>query len=664
MEEYDDDAGDLTPGWAASSDSDVDHEMSHLDNQASLELVAGWPDLPIDIGSDDEPMPSSNHRCIDRSSSVIVPYDNAQTTSPFETWPAYMKRYLAASSGSSNNRIIKKPSETEKQFILSVAAVLPPPCQLTSKASQVFASLFDSHLGAFPRPNTTLNNDAHKANTARKDVSEKTVNMAAAVHQTEILLLKTYFQSIESNVIPSDRFWPHSALKRMASDETPALLRIQVKAGIQRDCRSAMLAITNPVASAGTTALEDSAPGSIQPLAAPALPPVLHNARQPTLTKVFQTDLGASLMFEDIETHRFIIHRFSLPSWIQAGDQATGDNIGAMMSALWDVNGFAQVVEPMFPYTMESFMADRGSANIRYDNHAIEKSPEWLNRQRKPCENHKASTMTGAEFSLIKADTSGMVGVSLSQRATGALDLFYQCIASFLLARYRIYWDSWPADASTRVGRHRIAILDLFFGSKRQSDARAILEFFLSGTYEDDKEVGIHIPSSLGITEQTVRLALQFAVPRALCPGIVKLFPRSRWTGFSETFDDIGSLVSPHDMLKQVTPVFLACQKSKRLPTIKDFAKNSYFNDAVVEGSWPPLIDCGADDADLMIGGGARAAAAEGNIEWGQRWLFGSADDYGGAAEMLRPEVGGNEVPAPAPVSASSAEEGKKEEFA
>jgi hypothetical protein len=187
------------------------------------------------------------------------------------------------------------------------------------------------------------------------------------------------------------------------------------------------------------------------------------------------------------------------------------------------------------------------------------------------CTVHKAFSIAKAQFDACPRFISSMIGYAIAQRPAGSLDTLRECAACFFKARLRIVRTALPPVADREA---RAEFLSWVLGGNGPEcrRRRQCVDSFLNGNWAVPTPEHYHVfgcPCRCTSEQEFATYITDTLVP-SLMPGMVRLFPRHRWTGSDQTLSDLALMSAPHQLMSQITPIWLTCIRSHRDPTVED----------------------------------------------------------------------------------------------
>ena len=285
------------------------------------------------------------------------------------------------------------------------------------------------------------------------------------------------------------------------------------------------------------------------------------DGEQPRITKVLQSHLRLGLVMEDAVTQQISCYFGHVPTWLQALQEAKGEDILAAQLQIEGSLSFLDVCSESFASTLQLVTTDRAGSNYKAETGFQHLKPH-AKKLHLPCDVHKTSVATTTMFSLASGMLTAMVNYGLMFRAAGSLAKFRLCLMEEIESNFRLVIGMRPAFAAA----YQAEVFHVFLNNshsnsdvqRQQQASRAwqkqVLSFFMNGDLQDET-VTWYAPFDV-TREQALKLFRTF-VPRALLPRCVPVFPRHRWHGCEVPLDALGLVASHCNLLQRATKRFL-----------------------------------------------------------------------------------------------------------
>ena len=282
------------------------------------------------------------------------------------------------------------------------------------------------------------------------------------------------------------------------------------------------------------------------------------DGEQPRITKVLQSHLRLGLVMEDAVTQQISCYFGHVPTWLQALQEAKGEDILAPQLQIEGSLSFLDVCSESFASTLQLVTTDRAGSNYKAETGFQHLKPH-AKKLHLPCDVHKTSVATTTMFSLASGMLTAMVNYGLMFRAAGSLAKFRLCLMEEIESNFRLVIGMRPAFAAA----YQAEVFHVFLNNshsnsdvqRQQQASRAwqkqVLSFFMNGDLQDET-VTWYAPFDV-TREQALKLFRTF-VPRALLPRCVPVFPRHRWHGCEVPLDALGLVASHCNLLQGPVP--------------------------------------------------------------------------------------------------------------
>eukprot|EP00959_Pyramimonas_sp_CCMP1952_P367478 7697066-Pyramimonas_sp.AAC.1 len=183
--------------------------------------------------------------------------------------------------------------------------------------------------------------------------------------------------------------------------------------------------------------------------------------------KVIQSDLRVSFIFLDYVSHRIFNLSVPIPNPLQQADHVTAE---VLMRFIRE-----QMTIPMFDslrsksdFSFDCATCDRGANNWKAEAILANDSAS-VTRLTIPCDLHIGNTVQCRQYQPVKMFVSGMVALSLAQRAPGAISKFRSALRHVLLGRVSPYPVAPPPESDPHAVYKR-RVLDLFLDKTKACD--------------------------------------------------------------------------------------------------------------------------------------------------------------------------------------------------
>jgi hypothetical protein len=290
-------------------------------------------------------------------------------------------------------------------------------------------------------------------------------------------------------------------------------------------------------------------------------------ANKAKIAKTSQTDIFIVLL---IRGPAGLVHyKLLIPTKLQVMDHSTAENTKTCIEEHLHKCGFYQFAA-QWPMVFWISCHDRAASNLKYEACQLRDKGEKDVRLSLPCDVHRISGISGAQWNQISLCISGAISFAISQRPAGALECLRACIAMWLRTRCQIIrGGSLPPSAASL--RHRDAMLDLC--SSIPKERQAVIRGFFNVDWCKSDPAHFHWDGCTCCdgTPEGFETLIDGSITTALVPGLTVIFPRHRWTNAQLTTDELILLTSCHRCYKRVVPVWLTCMRQKRDPTPRDF---------------------------------------------------------------------------------------------
>lgn len=411
--------------------------------------------------------------------------------------------------------------------------------------------------GDTPRQMAPISVEAAKYGIPRQNFAEKLKCTAESFLQGWQLFL----QGVCGRIRECEASWrPKTAWRRQMGDETPTKLRLdQMSLG-----------------GAATANVGDEVASVNDELRRSGLAASENVKKKAETAKVVQTDLHFACLLQSVATGRRLVLRCSKPSRLQVVDHCTGETLREVFNIVWGRGEMTEFLK-LFECVIDISTLDRAASNRRFDAFMTGSPTEFKRYKRLTlwCDMHRLMIELGTQFAICSLTISGVVNLSLSLRAGGAVDMLRDVIASFIRLRLKVFMNVAAPGPGTEVRRYSEAWLRTYVsnssygetGCKRACSLRRNLNGNLlrKGYYE-------HYCNGCHSSEEEAISCLVSELPLLLVPHAVPDFPRHRWFRSDQSLDAVGSL-DACGTLEYCVPVCRQClSQAQYVVTAASFA--------------------------------------------------------------------------------------------
>ena len=279
--------------------------------------------------------------------------------------------------------------------------------------------------------------------------------------------------------------------------------------------------------------------------------------KEKSVTKILQTLFSLTMLCKT-PSGDYQVLRGNIPSYLQALDKSTAENLKAAQMDLEDTVPELKAVSSLFNCKVQHTITDRFAANSKCELALAAEDPTWI-LAHQYCRSHKIAQIQTKATSLPETEThiSGVISVALALQNAGSTqalkDILNQIFEEQLVVR-----EGAPPEFAKA---HREEVYDVFLGplpseapqdvrykraATRRIQQRLILSHFLNGELRSTEIAHWCVD---GLSRQNVLRLFKKWVTPALLPGKCEIFPRSRWTGGDLSVEWAGLLASHHRIL-------------------------------------------------------------------------------------------------------------------
>lgn len=280
------------------------------------------------------------------------------------------------------------------------------------------------------------------------------------------------------------------------------------------------------------------------------------------VAKLVQSELEWAALVQYLDTGRFVQLRGTLSTWAQAIDRNTAE---CLQASLEDLVSLPKVVENTFPRRVRIFCADDYSGNNRALRSWNRGNPEW-SLLRSVCQVHKSMGVCKQTTNLVQDDITGLLRAMLSISQVGSMREFRQHMENIIDERLEITHEPPPSG----LQGYRAAVLDAFcvLGKGPQAQwKRYVVPELANGDWTLRGKVVHHEVGCCKDEAHTRHKFRKYLVP-ALLQGL-RVFTRSKWTGFEEVVDAVALAESVHGLFS-ATFLHFAGAKDNGDPAMAD----------------------------------------------------------------------------------------------
>ena len=286
-------------------------------------------------------------------------------------------------------------------------------------------------------------------------------------------------------------------------------------------------------------------------------PQVEDAGKEKSVTKILQTLFSLTMLCKT-PSGDYQVLRGNIPSYLQALDKSTAENLKAAQMDLEDTVPELKAVSSLFDCKVQHTITDRFAANSKCEVALASENPSWI-LAHQYCRSHKIAQIQTKATSLPETEThiSGVISVALALQNAGSTqalkDILNQIFEEQLVVR-----EGAPPEFARA---HREEVYDVFLGplpsealqdvryrraAAKRIQQRLILSHFLNGELRSTEITHWCVD---GLSRHNVLRLFKKWVTPALLPGKCEIFPRSRWTGGDLSVDWAGLLASHHRIL-------------------------------------------------------------------------------------------------------------------
>ena len=282
--------------------------------------------------------------------------------------------------------------------------------------------------------------------------------------------------------------------------------------------------------------------------------------KEKSVTKILQTLFSLTMLCKT-PSGDYQVLRGNIPSYLQALDKSTAENLKAAQTDLEDTVPELKAVSSLFDCKVQHTVTDRFAANSKCEVAMAAEDPSWV-LSHMFCRSHKIAQIQTKATSLpeTEAHISGVISVALALQNAGSTQALKDILNQIFEEQLFVEEGAPPEFAKA----HREEVYDVFLGplpsealgdvrykraATRRIQQRLILSHFLNGELRSAK---ITHWSVTGLSRKNVLRLFRKWVTPALLPGKCEIFPRSRWTGGDLSVDWSGLLASHHGILSEL----------------------------------------------------------------------------------------------------------------
>ena len=202
---------------------------------------------------------------------------------------------------------------------------------------------------------------------------------------------------------------------------------------------------------------------------------------------------------------------------------------------------------------------DRASSNGRTERVIAAMRNDWRSINI-DCEHHLVATNFKRTVSLTNHSIRGQIHFALSLADGAEFALFKQCVIDVIKERIDIHRCLPPRDASAMLFKRQLITLTVSRGG-RPALKQLALTLLPNGGWRDRVRIPVFIPAGVTINQQQLKQSICDGMAQILCHASFKVYPRSRWNGAAEAFDQVALLDGVHGIGRPAFELYMERKK-------------------------------------------------------------------------------------------------------
>jgi hypothetical protein len=296
--------------------------------------------------------------------------------------------------------------------------------------------------------------------------------------------------------------------------------------------------------------------------------------------RVIQSDLRVGMLLRDKEgPHPEVFLTARLPLCLVSADRCTSEVLTEIQKDCYDLPGLTNDFKRLFTCRYVTHTQDKCNSNEKqvYAARCMhDKDAEGVVQDRLAlgCDLHRAATTNTRTYELTRSHISGMLSLAIAERAPGRFAALKRAIGEYCTSpdRLRIIRGQ---QISPEAKAYRDRVVDFLLplghwttesgewlpGSISRQIQRQTYDRCFNGDIRDPDHIFLHVDHDAE-SDDKIRKSFKRDAPLALCPELLRHYPRHRWTGAQGVTLNVALLALTHNLLETVLAIWAKSEEA------------------------------------------------------------------------------------------------------